>query len=334
MEQVIVSALVQEHLDMEVNKAQEVMHAIFASDQGRDIKTYDYLPFFYSRSFDLSWKFYGDNVGDTVIFGGAAEENLAIAQVAKAQPPASSLKVLATKGLEFASLSTLDISSNSFTGDLPQSFTSLSSPADMYLQNNQFTGTTNDCNSWNAGPAPPSPPGTPIAAGRGRQNWQPRGNNPSTDGGGSSDNGKKSGIGGGAIAGIMISILVVAALIAFFFIKKRSKKSSINIEKTEDQILLFSVDYFVHHLDLRLYKSCVVYDTKSAKSVATKYFGYVVSLISGSVAYLRYVLEKAVGVRRNWLDMIIMYLREFVDEHWDFALSVDRLLHDMLFWSC
>ncbi|GKD56188.1 STRUBBELIG-receptor family 7-like protein isoform X2, partial [Tanacetum coccineum] len=192
---------------------------------------------------------------------GAAEENLAIAQVVKAQPPASSLEVLATEGLEFATLSTMDISSNSFTGDLPQSFTSLSSPTDMYLQNNQFTGTTdvlanlphknmNIANNKFTGPAPPSPPGTPIAAGRGRQNGQPRGNNPSTGGGGSSDNGKKFGIGGGAITGIMISILVVAALIAFFLIKKRSKKSSRDIEKTEDQILPFLVDYFVHRFQI------------------------------------------------------------------------------------
>ncbi|GJZ17726.1 putative non-specific protein-tyrosine kinase RLK-Pelle-LRR-V family protein, partial [Tanacetum coccineum] len=38
-------------------------------------------------------------------------------------------------------LSTLDISANSFTGGLPQSFTLLSSATDMYLQNNQFIGT-------------------------------------------------------------------------------------------------------------------------------------------------------------------------------------------------
>ncbi|GJT36427.1 STRUBBELIG-receptor family 7-like protein isoform X2 [Tanacetum coccineum] len=89
----------------------------------------------------------------------------------------------------------LDISSNSFTGDFPQSFTSLSSATDMYLQNNQFTGTIDvlanlplknlnvannkftgwipnrlndinlqkDGNSWNSGLAPPSPSGTPAS---------------------------------------------------------------------------------------------------------------------------------------------------------------------------
>ncbi|PWA47013.1 leucine-rich repeat protein [Artemisia annua] len=166
---------------------------------------------------------------------------------------------------QLTALSTLDISSNSFTGDLPQSLSALSSATDMYLQNNQFTGTIDvlanlplknlnvannkftgwipnrlnninlqkDGNLWNSGPAPPSPPGPPAAAGGGSQNRQPSGNNPST--GGSSDSGKKSGVGGGAIAGIVISILVVAALIAFFLFKRRSKKTSADIEKTDDQ---------------------------------------------------------------------------------------------------
>lgn len=92
---------------------------------------YDYLPFFYSRAFDLSWQFYGDNVGDTVLFGdsdpaspkpkfgsywikdgkvvgaflegGTPEENKAIAKVAKVQPPVGSLDQLASEGLSFAS---------------------------------------------------------------------------------------------------------------------------------------------------------------------------------------------------------------------------------------
>ncbi|GKC69966.1 hypothetical protein Tco_1115849, partial [Tanacetum coccineum] len=39
--------------------------------------------------------------------------------------------------------------------------------------------------------------------------------------------------------------------------------------------------------------------------------------------------EEAVGGRRNWLDMMIVYLQKFTDEHRDFALSVNRLLRDM-----
>lgn len=105
--------------------------AIFASEQGKSIDEYDYLPYFYSRAFDLSWQFYGDNVGDTVIFGdsdptssshkfgsywikdgkvvgaflesGTPDENKAIAKVAKTQPPANSLEDLAKEGLSFAS---------------------------------------------------------------------------------------------------------------------------------------------------------------------------------------------------------------------------------------
>ncbi|XP_022848355.1 monodehydroascorbate reductase-like isoform X2 [Olea europaea var. sylvestris] len=104
--------------------------AIFASEQGSSIDEYNYLPYFYSRAFDLSWQFYGDNVGETVFFGdgsptstthkfgsywikegkvvgaflegGTPEENKAIAKVARVQPPAQSLDQLATEGLTFA----------------------------------------------------------------------------------------------------------------------------------------------------------------------------------------------------------------------------------------
>lgn len=119
-----------EHVDHSRKSAEQAVKAIFASEQGKTIDEYDYLPYFYSRSFDLSWQFYGDNVGDTVIFGdssptsskpkfgsywikdgkvvgaflesGTPEENKAIAKVAKAQPPAESLDVLAKEGLTFA----------------------------------------------------------------------------------------------------------------------------------------------------------------------------------------------------------------------------------------
>lgn len=104
--------------------------AIFASEQGKSVEEYDYLPFFYSRAFDLSWQFYGDNVGEAVLFGdnnptsekpkfgsywikdgkvmgaflenGSAEENKAIAKVARLQPAVESLDLLAKDGLNFA----------------------------------------------------------------------------------------------------------------------------------------------------------------------------------------------------------------------------------------
>lgn len=108
----------------------QFLQAIKASEEGKSIDVYDYLPYFYSRSFDLSWQFYGDNVGDTVLFGdsnpkspkakfgsywikdgkvvgaflegGAAEENQAIAKVAKLQPSVQSLEAVKNEGLSFA----------------------------------------------------------------------------------------------------------------------------------------------------------------------------------------------------------------------------------------
>lgn len=107
------------------------MQAIVASAEGKTIDEYDYLPYFYSRSFDLSWQFYGDNVGDAVLFGdsdpaspkpkfgsywikdgkvvgaflegGTPEENKAIAKVAKLQPAVHNLDELTKEGLAFAS---------------------------------------------------------------------------------------------------------------------------------------------------------------------------------------------------------------------------------------
>ncbi|XP_009617404.1 monodehydroascorbate reductase [Nicotiana tabacum] len=120
-----------EHVDHSRKSAEQAVKAIFANEQGKSIDEYDYLPYFYSRAFDLSWQFYGDNVGETVLFGdadpnsathkfgqywiqdgkvvgvflesGTPEENKAIAKVAKVQPLVSSLDQLAQEGLSFAS---------------------------------------------------------------------------------------------------------------------------------------------------------------------------------------------------------------------------------------
>ncbi|OIT01480.1 PREDICTED: monodehydroascorbate reductase [Nicotiana attenuata] len=120
-----------EHVDHSRKSAEQAVKAIFASEQGKSIDEYDYLPYFYSRAFDLSWQFYGDNVGETVLFGdadpnsathkfgqywiqdgkvvgvflesGTPEENKAIAKVSKVQPLVSSLDQLAKEGLSFAS---------------------------------------------------------------------------------------------------------------------------------------------------------------------------------------------------------------------------------------
>ncbi|XP_024012537.1 monodehydroascorbate reductase 2-like [Eutrema salsugineum] len=120
-----------EHVDHARKSAEQAVKAIKAAEEGKSIPEYDYLPYFYSRAFDLSWQFYGDNVGETVLFGdndpkspkpkfgsywikerkligaflegGTFEENKAIAKVARTQPSVESLDVLSKEGLSFAS---------------------------------------------------------------------------------------------------------------------------------------------------------------------------------------------------------------------------------------
>ncbi|KAK8478757.1 hypothetical protein V6N13_059769 [Hibiscus sabdariffa] len=119
-----------EHVDHARKSAEQAVKAIKGVEKGETVGEYDYLPYFYSRSFDLSWQFYGDNVGDTVLFGdndpqsqkpkfgtywikdgkvvgaflegGSAEENQAIAKVAKLQPKVENLDALTKEGLSFA----------------------------------------------------------------------------------------------------------------------------------------------------------------------------------------------------------------------------------------
>ncbi len=50
-----------------VNARQSAKHAVGAIKG--DTAEYDYLPYFYSRVFDLSWKFYGDTDGECVVVG-------------------------------------------------------------------------------------------------------------------------------------------------------------------------------------------------------------------------------------------------------------------------
>ncbi|KAL2345976.1 hypothetical protein Fmac_007261 [Flemingia macrophylla] len=175
-------------------------------------------------------------------------------------------------GVDFLNLSTLsklDLSFNYLTGDLPQTMSSLSRLTTMYLQNNQFTGTIDVLanlpldilnvennnftgyipeqlkhinlqtggNAWSSGPAPPPPPGTPPAPQSNRHHKSGGGSTTSSDNSdnSSTDEGKKSGIGGGGIAGIAISVIVVGAIVAFFLVKRKSKKSSLDLEKLDNQ---------------------------------------------------------------------------------------------------
>ncbi|CAI9263352.1 unnamed protein product [Lactuca saligna] len=120
-----------EHVDHSRKSAEQAVKAIFAKEQGKEIGAYEYLPYFYSRAFDLSWQFFGDNVGEAVIYGnrdpasekpkfgtywikdskvvgaflegGTPEENKAISNIAKKQPTAPTPDSLATEGVQFAS---------------------------------------------------------------------------------------------------------------------------------------------------------------------------------------------------------------------------------------
>jgi monodehydroascorbate reductase (NADH) len=106
------------------------VQAIKAAEEGKTIPEYDYLPYFYSRAFELSWQFYGDNVGEGITWGregasaakskfgtywvkdgkimgaflegGTPEENKMMANVAKAQPCVCSNDELRAAGLSFA----------------------------------------------------------------------------------------------------------------------------------------------------------------------------------------------------------------------------------------
>ena len=55
-----------EHVEHARKSAAAAVTAILSP---RSSPAYEYLPFFYSRVFDLSWQFYGHNVGQCVLFG-------------------------------------------------------------------------------------------------------------------------------------------------------------------------------------------------------------------------------------------------------------------------
>jgi monodehydroascorbate reductase (NADH) len=115
----------QEHVANARASAIQAVNAILSPESTSD---YDYLPFFYSRVFNLSWQFYGDNNGaDEAVFfgstdlkspkfgtyfvkggkvvgafaeGASNEENAALKKVAIEQPSAPS--DLAKQGFSFA----------------------------------------------------------------------------------------------------------------------------------------------------------------------------------------------------------------------------------------
>ncbi|KAL2528970.1 putative monodehydroascorbate reductase [Forsythia ovata] len=112
-----------EHVDSARKSARHAVAAIMEPDKTGE---FNYLPFFYSRVFTLSWQFYGDNVGDVVHFGdfmgnsfggywinkghlvgsflegGTKEQYEAIAQTTRLKPAIQDSAELEKQGLGFA----------------------------------------------------------------------------------------------------------------------------------------------------------------------------------------------------------------------------------------
>ncbi|XP_059294154.1 monodehydroascorbate reductase 4, peroxisomal [Lycium ferocissimum] len=112
-----------EHVDSARKSAR---HAVASIMEPEKTTEFDYVPFFYSRVFTLSWQFYGDSTGDVVHFGdflgnrfgaywvnkghlvgsflegGTKEEYGAIAKITRLKPAIEDLTDLETQGLEFA----------------------------------------------------------------------------------------------------------------------------------------------------------------------------------------------------------------------------------------
>lgn len=112
-----------EHVDSARRAARHAVAAIMDPSKAAD---FDYLPFFYSRVFSLSWQFYGDNVGEVVHYGdfsgstfgaywiskgqlvgsflegGTKEEYEAIARVTRLKPVIEDVTELGRQGLGYA----------------------------------------------------------------------------------------------------------------------------------------------------------------------------------------------------------------------------------------
>ncbi|XP_031265324.1 monodehydroascorbate reductase 4, peroxisomal-like [Pistacia vera] len=112
-----------EHVDSARKSARHAVSAIMEPDKTGE---FNYLPFFYSRVFALSWQFYGDNAGEVVHYGdfsgntfgaywvskghlvgsflegGTKEEYEAIAKATSLKPAIEDLAELERQGLGFA----------------------------------------------------------------------------------------------------------------------------------------------------------------------------------------------------------------------------------------
>lgn len=64
-----------EHVQNARDSATHAVNCIVNEDEGSN---YDYLPYFYSRVFNLSWQFFGDNMGECIVVGDFQPKLLAI----------------------------------------------------------------------------------------------------------------------------------------------------------------------------------------------------------------------------------------------------------------
>ncbi|XP_050224183.1 monodehydroascorbate reductase 4, peroxisomal [Mercurialis annua] len=121
-----------EHVDSARKSARHAVASIMEPNKTED---FDYLPFFYSRVFALSWQFYGDSVGEVVHFGdysgstigaywvnkghlvgsflegGTKEEYEVLAKATRRKPAIEDLSDLERQGFGFA----LTVSENPVT---------------------------------------------------------------------------------------------------------------------------------------------------------------------------------------------------------------------------
>ncbi|CAM0944613.1 unnamed protein product [Alopecurus aequalis] len=114
-----------EHVDSARRTARHAVAAILEPSKTREV---DYVPFFYSRVFTLSWQFYGENVGEVVHYGdftsnsprfgaywvgkgqitgaflegGSREEYEALSVVVRRKTKVSNMSELEKQGLAFA----------------------------------------------------------------------------------------------------------------------------------------------------------------------------------------------------------------------------------------
>ncbi|BBN04823.1 monodehydroascorbate reductase (NADH) [Marchantia polymorpha subsp. ruderalis] len=146
-----------EHVDHARKSAAHAVQAILCPEK---IEDYNYMPYFYSRVFTLSWQFFGDNVGSCIHYGvqssgkfgaywinkgklvgaflegGSKDEYAALARVARDRPEVPDVNLLEDQGLGFAMAHTMepDSASSSFKGSIQAGNMLLEKPAMIVFQ--------------------------------------------------------------------------------------------------------------------------------------------------------------------------------------------------------